>query len=115
MPAKVASRPKKSPAAAKPDTESAANTVTIDFPYEGESVFPGHYAIRISAETGDDVEVSVDGGAWEGCRESIGFYWFDWWGDHSGQHTIRARARAGKGRWAESEPRTFKVATGSSN
>ncbi|MBI3507576.1 MAG: Ig-like domain-containing protein [Proteobacteria bacterium] len=69
--------------------------VKIDFPLEGETVRPGHYAIRVSAEASAKVDVSIDGTAWLPCRESVGYFWYDWQPESSGAHRIEARAKVG--------------------
>ena len=106
MPTKVVSHPKKAaPASNKEPSADLKGAVTIDFPTEGETIAAGHYAIRISGESGADVEVTVDGKNWNPTRQSIGYYWFDWWTTHNGESKIKARLRFGKGRWKESDER----------
>jgi hypothetical protein len=65
--------------------------VAIDYPIENEMVFSGHYAIRISCPQNTSVEVSIDGGPWQACRQSNGYFWFDWWPEKGGVHNISAR------------------------
>jgi hypothetical protein len=66
---------------------------TIDYPTENEQIFPGHYAIRVSSS--GPVEVSINEGPWEVCREANGYFWFDWWPEKSGKFKIAVRI-AGK-------------------
>lgn len=65
--------------------------LTIDFPQEGEVITSSHYTIRISATEASDVEVSINEGPWQACRESAGYWWFDWSSYESGPHEIMAR------------------------
>jgi len=80
-------------------TPGGAVEVTVDFPHEGELVLPGHYAVRVSAQPGYDVEISTDGKEWSLTRPSVGFHWFDWWPSASGRTVLSARVKSGKGRW----------------
>ncbi len=68
--------------------------VTQDFPKENEVITSSHYTLRFSAsyET-KAVEVSIDNGPWKYCRQTDGYFWFDWTNYTSGRHEIRARAR----------------------
>jgi hypothetical protein len=81
----------------------------IDYPREGESVAPGHYSIRITADGAAEAQARVNGGEWGACREAVGHFWFDW-APQPGAASIEVRARAGKGRWAASPARACVVA-----
>lgn len=68
--------------------------VFIDYPREGELVRPGHYSIRVgTVPAAASVELSIDGGVWIPCRESAGYWWYDWSGFEIGPHQIQARAQ----------------------
>jgi hypothetical protein len=90
-------------AAAKPKLE-----VSIDYPQEGEAVWPGQYTIRLTAAGATQVQLRVGGGAWIDCRESVGHFWYDW-SPSTGEFGLYARARVGKGRWAASPERPCRV------
>lgn len=81
----------------------------IDYPAEGELVRPGHYAIRVTAEGADAVEIRLDGTDWLACRESVGFFWHDWAPQKPGPVVVSARVRRGKGRWVAAPERTCLV------
>ena len=83
--------------------------VLLEYPQAGEAVRTGHYAVRIAAKPEVSVEVSVDGAAWQPCREAVGYYWFDWVPAAPGEHTLVARAKNGSPRVAVSEERTVLV------
>jgi hypothetical protein len=111
--------PTKSPAKTKKAVPTAvvkpaSTEATIDFPQEGEQVFPGHYAIRITAKPGVEVEINVGGQDWFGCRESIGHYWYDWWVTRPGKVDLSLRVKSG-GKWKTVARRTTTVTQGSSN
>lgn len=101
--AKAAPKPAKAPA------------VMLEYPQTGETVRPGHYAVRIAAKPEVCVEVSVDGGPWQPCREAVGYYWYDWTPTEVGEHTLVARAKNGGPRFAKSEERSVVVETPSAN
>ena len=76
--------------------------IQIDYPQEGEVVGSGHYTVRISAVDVLDVEVSIDEGPWQACRESAGYWWFDWSGYDSGPHEMMVRGIDSEGDLIES-------------
>lgn len=93
-----------------------APAVLLEYPQAGERVLPGHYAVRVAAKPEVAVEVSVDGGPWQPCREAVGYYWFDWTPSEAGEHTLVARAKNGGPRYAKTEERSVVVVeTPSSN
>ncbi len=82
------------------------NYVGVDFPQVGEILTSPHYVVRISTSATEGVSVSIDGKEWQPCRESVGFWWYDWSGFSAGVHTVVARISVGK-RIMKSKPRTF--------
>lgn len=80
----------------------------IDYPQKGETVMPGHYAIRVSGTPETEVEVRVNGGEWHSCRAGAGFYWLDWWAE-PGDLRLVARFKAADNEWKESKERKVKV------
>ena len=64
----------------------------INHPKEGEKVSRGHYAFNIGASGASRVEVSVNNGPWQPCRESLGIWWHDWTASKPGDYTLRSRA-----------------------
>lgn len=81
----------------------------IDYPRDTENIGIGHYAVRISALAGSDVEISFDKGTWLACRYAIGHWWFDWNSEVKGAHTISVRARGAQGKWRLSKEVRFQV------
>ena len=92
-------------AAAKPALAAA-----IDYPRDGEAVFAGHYAVRVSAPGAAQAQVKADAGPWWDCREAVGYFWWDWSAE-PGERELLARARRGKGRWVPSAARRVRVST----
>ncbi|MCG3204923.1 MAG: hypothetical protein KCHDKBKB_01640 [Elusimicrobia bacterium] len=80
----------------------------IDYPQKGETIMPGHYAVRISGTPETDVEVSINGGPWQCCRADAGFYWFDWWAE-PGDARLLARFKDADNDWRESKSRQVVV------
>lgn len=74
----------------------------LDYPGEGEMIVAGHYAIRISAGAGSDVEISIENGDWMSCRYAVGHWWFDWYPSGQGVRLLKARARMDQGKWVTS-------------
>src|SRR5438105_1523899 len=70
--------------------------VTIDYPKEEELINPGHYAVRISTVPEAQVELSLNGGDWKGCRSGSGYFWYDWQATTPGEYTLTARQKVGK-------------------
>lgn len=90
--------------------KAAVRAVVVDHPVDGEQLFPGHYAVRIAAEPEKVVEVSINGEEWQPCRASVGYYWYDWQAQGSGEVSIVARSRNGSGRPKLSMIRNCKIA-----
>ncbi len=74
----------------------------IDFPKEQEAV-GASYTARISAPGALAVHVAIDQGSWLECRESLGYWWYDWTPEGSGEHELIACALFEGGREAVSE------------
>src|SRR5687767_4778316 len=83
---------------------------TIDFPSEGEVVFSPHYTVRVKAAGARSVEISVDGGQWQACRNADNYWWYDWTGYGSGAHVLSARIVREDGTPETLRPRAFRVA-----
>lgn len=82
--------------------------IQLDYPQLGETVVSPQYTFRIGAEGAPAVEISINDGPWQPCRESVGFWWYDWRPDASGPCT--AVARRADGIPAQTAPRRFQVA-----
>lgn len=91
------------------DKTAKTKAVRVDFPKVNETISAGHYAVRISAETGVIVEVSVDGGRYSSCHNAAGHWWYHLHGLSEGPHKVMARAINPKGVTTDSTLRRFKV------
>ncbi len=95
---------KRAPRAKK--ASSAIPAPRIDYPQEAERISSSGYTLRIDApQNGLVAEVSIDDGAWQACRASVGFWWFDWFGFGSGEHVVRVRLVSDEGPLSESPAR----------
>lgn len=86
--------------------------IGIDYPQQDEVISSPQYSIRISApKNATAVELAIDQDVWQPCRESVGFWWFDWAGYEPGEHELIARYKGPDGKWRRAvEPREFFVA-----
>lgn len=85
-------------------------TFVLDYPTKGEVVTSKQYTLRFGAsEETRAIEVSIDGGPWQQCRESAGYFWFDWSNYLSGRHEIAARAMLADGSYDDSVERRVRV------
>ncbi|MDE2236441.1 MAG: hypothetical protein KGK30_00995, partial [Elusimicrobia bacterium] len=60
------------------------------------------YTVRICAEQARTVRIAVDQGEWRDCRPAVGFWWFDWAPEASGEHELIACAEYESGQEAVS-------------
>ncbi|MBN1823251.1 MAG: hypothetical protein JW803_02920 [Endomicrobiales bacterium] len=94
-PKKTGGRAKKAAAKQAPDNKGF---IFIDHPINSEIVSGLHYAIRIGASDNGWVELSFNDGAWQPCRHSVGYWWFDWGYYTSGTYKLTARLKDGDGK-----------------
>ncbi len=93
----------------KSSSPKSEGNLLIDYPTEGEKIQEGSYAIRISTDPNSEVEISINNGEWRPCRESIGYWWFDWKPMNVARCKLAARSRVGKGRWKKSDARSCEI------
>jgi len=101
--------PRKRTIPAKNGKVKTVSVPVIDYPREGDTISSGHYAIRLSANAPQGLEISMNDGPWQKCRHAVGHFWFDWVNPSKGRHTIVARTAALSGRPQKSLPRTCEV------
>lgn len=83
----------------------------VDYPQAGETIAYPQYTARVAASaTATAVDVSIDKGPWQPCRQELGLWWYDWSGYASGDHEIVARTKGRNGRWLISPSNRFKIA-----
>lgn len=72
-------------------------SISILYPEENEVITYYNYTIKIATNSTGKVEISIDAGNWQLCRQSDGFWWYDWANYPKGKHRIAARTRDDKG------------------
>ena len=83
--------------------------VLIDHPKNLETITSRHYAIRIAASAATSLDISINDAPWQGCRHSVGYWWFDWTNFTPGTHQLVARMRTKTGEYLISKRRRCKV------
>lgn len=84
--------------------------LSVDYPQQGERVTSACYTLRLSAPANArSVDVAIDDGPWQSCRQSNGYWWYDWSGYQNGEHEIVARVETQEGARVSSEPHEFFV------
>jgi len=85
-------------------------TILVNYPKPNETIIPPHYAFRVETKVCGSVEISIDGGTWQACRRSVGYWWFDWQCETPGRHKLVARVVSNGKKAAAISPRYFQVA-----
>ncbi|HVO33726.1 MAG TPA: hypothetical protein VMU17_07410 [Elusimicrobiota bacterium] len=80
--------------------------IWIDHPQQNERLHGSVYVIRLGVGGADAVELSIDKGAWQKCRLTSGYWWYDWAAISKGKHVLTARMRTPSGLWYKTPPRT---------
>ena len=92
----------------KNNNETCKN-ICIDYPQNNETVFCGHYCFRLgSRKPCSAMQVSINGGEWQNCRQANGYWWFDWWNFNTGNFYLEAKAYV-DGKEEQTAKRKFKV------
>lgn len=115
MAEKLMSRLKKSILADAKNGKSTVSELEIDFPQQQEQVLAGHYAIRVTANNLDTVQISINDSDWKACRQALGYFWHDWTPRTPGKCNIFVRGRLKNGRWKKSGARSCTVVGFASN
>lgn len=94
-----------------PAVKTSEVRATLDHPQQGENITAPHYTFRIGA-AGDTarVEISLNDGPWQPCRNSVGYWWYDWSGYAGGRYQAAVRAQTKDNQVFTSEPCKFQVA-----
>ena len=85
----------------------------LDHPQQGERITAPHYTFRVGT-SGDiaRVEISINKGPWQPCRNSVGYWWYDWSGYTGGRYQAVVKAQTRADQVFTSEPCKFQVALG---
>ncbi len=92
----------------KTNNETCKN-ICIDYPQNNETVYCGHYCFRLgSRKPCSAMQVSINGGEWQNCRQANGYWWYDWWNFNTGNFYLEAKAYV-DGKEEQTAKRKFKV------
>ena len=84
--------------------------INVVHPAKSETVSHPNYTFQFAVtEPAASVDVLIDAGDWQPCRESVGLWWYDWSGYHASEHKAVARLNMPDGTTEFSEPRIFEV------
>ncbi|HCE97094.1 MAG TPA: hypothetical protein DER10_01205 [Elusimicrobia bacterium] len=82
----------------------------LDHPQQGEKITAPRYTFRIGAVGAiERVELSLNEGPWQPCRNSVGYWWYDWADYAAGRYQAAVRAQTKDGQVFTSEPCKFQV------
>ena len=86
----------------------------LDHPQQGEKITAPQYTFRVGTFGGDVelVTISIDQGPWQPCRNSAGYWWYDWSGYTEGRYQAEAKAHTKDGQVVTSGLRKFQVVLG---
>ena len=88
---------------------TTCKNVCIDYPQNNETVYCGHYCFRLgSRKPCTSMQVSINGGEWQNCRQANGYWWYDWWTFNTGNFYLEAKAYV-EGKEEKTAKRKFKV------
>lgn len=99
------------------ETEAAAKTIgvsaVLDHPQQGEIITAPKYTFRIGTLGNIElVEISINQGPWQQCRNAAGYWWYDWSGYKSGRYQAEAKAQTKDGQVVTSMQCNFQVVLG---
>jgi hypothetical protein len=93
--------------------EPTLGRTTLDYPMQGEKITAPQYAFRAgTVGEVEGVEISISQGAWQPCRYSVGYWWYDWSGYTAGRYQAEVKARLKGGGIAAAGPVKFQVILG---
>lgn len=90
--------------------KSAKPIIRIDYPKEGEEITSPQYTFRIGVSAAvEGVEIAINDKPGRNCRESCGYWWYDWSGYKTGEYQVVARVRAKGGKEIVLRPQQVQV------
>ena len=96
--------------AERPTMSRKNSKVSVTHPRKKETISHPSYTIQVAVdEPAAGVEILIDEGDWQPCREALGLWWYDWSGYRASEHKAVARLRRPDGTITLSEPRLFEV------
>ena len=83
--------------------------VVVDHPKNLENITSWQYSVRIGASDCTGVDISINDQPWQPCRQTVGYWWFDWNDLQPGTHQLVARMHKRNGEYLISKRRRCKV------
>ena len=99
---------------AAPETGDAVKNggvcAVLDHPQQGQKITAPQYTFRVGA-TGpiELAAISINQGPWQPCRNSSGYWWYDWSGYTEGRYQAEVKVQTKDGRVVTSGPCKFQV------
>ncbi|MFA5141170.1 MAG: hypothetical protein WC728_18265 [Elusimicrobiota bacterium] len=87
-------------------------SILLNYPKLNEKITSSDYSFRIESRIGGAVEISIDDGPWQHCRDAAGYWWYDWRVGTPGKHKAVARVMTTEGQVPTTFPRYFHVGNG---
>lgn len=92
---------------------SGTKSVSIDYPVADEVIPCGYYTFRLGTISNVGwVQISINGGEWQHCRQTSGYWWFDWYVVQPGDFYVEAKVLLENGAEEKTDKRRFKVVQG---
>lgn len=97
----------------EPVVKTGEICAVLDHPQQGEKITAPRYTFRVGTIGAiERVEISLNQGPWEPCRNSVGYWWYDWSGYTAGRYQLAVRAQTKDNQEFTSEPCKFQVVPG---
>lgn len=97
----------------KKESNNKKIQVIVDHPAENEVIQSDDYTFRITpSDRVSMIELSINGGKWQTCREALGYWWFDWRAAEPGDYQAEVKVRLEDGSAVVVARRRFMCATG---
>jgi len=96
------------------NTENTAGvSAVMDHPQQGEIITAPQYTFRIGTLGNIElVDISINQGPWQPCRNAAGYWWYDWEGYKTGRYQAEAKAQTRDGQVVTSGQCNFQVVLG---
>jgi hypothetical protein len=96
-----------------PVVKTSEVRAVLDHPQQGEKITAPRYTFRIGT-IGDleRVEISINEGPWQACRNAVGYWWYDWADYAAGRYQAAVRAQTKDDQVFTYEPCKFQVVSG---
>jgi len=99
-----------------PVVKTDAVRAILDHPQQGEKITTPRYTFRIGTLGAiERVEISLNEGPWQACRNAVGYWWYDWADYAAGRYQAVVKAQTKDGQAFTSELYKFQAVSGTAN